>query len=151
MDTTSSSSSENLDGNVFLAVVGSRNFKDYPSFQKKMDEVFLEWGLQNINIRCVISGGAPGVDSMAERWAREKEFHIRVHKADWTRHGRAAGPLRNSIIVENSTHLVAFPSRKGTGTQDTIRKAKLAGLISKVYYVEDLRKKEVSTSSFQCE
>jgi hypothetical protein len=43
---------------------------------------------------------------------------------------------RNTKIVENSTHYIAFPSRSGSGTQDTIRKAQKKGLKGFVIYID---------------
>lgn len=48
--------------------------------------------------------------------------------ADWKRHGRAAGFIRNTDIAKNSDILIACvaPDRKG-GTEDTIKKWKKFG------------------------
>lgn len=43
----------------------------------------------------VIVGGAPGADTLAEKWARGRCIPVTVYMADWLFHGKAAGPLRN--------------------------------------------------------
>lgn len=50
--------------------------------------------------------------------------------------GKRAGLARNSDIVAKSTHLLAFPSKTGSGTQDTIRKAEQKGIQAIIYWVE---------------
>lgn len=106
-----------------LAIVGSRNFNDYDAFCDKLNMFVASiGGIQKINK--IVSGGAGGADKMAERFARENKIELQVFAADWNRYGRAAGPMRNSQIVEAATHMVAFPSKDGRGTQDSLRKAR---------------------------
>ena len=85
------------------------------------------------DISTVISGGASGVDKMAERWADEMGYKKEIHPAEWKKYGRRAGPMRNIKIIESCTRVVAFPSKKGRGTQDSIKKA--AGLQLDVIWV----------------
>jgi len=49
-----------------------------------------------------VSGGARAVDSIAEAAARARGLEVVVFRADWARHGRKAGPLRNAEIVANA-------------------------------------------------
>jgi hypothetical protein len=48
---------------------------------------------------------------------------------------KKAGLLRNTDIINESTHVIAFPNDKGSGTQDSIRKAQKLGKIVKVIYI----------------
>lgn len=72
----------------------------------------------------VISGGAKGVDTLAEQFA--KEFHLKneIHKADWERYGRSAGPRRNEEMVKISQGVIAFWDYQSKGTKTTIDFAK---------------------------
>jgi hypothetical protein len=76
----------------------------------------------------VVSGGAKGADTFAEIYARERGLDVIIFKADWNRHGRRAGFLRNHDIVNECDRLVAFWSDsrggKSTGTQHSIRLAR---------------------------
>ena len=101
-----------------MAIAGSRNFTDYDLFCKQMSQ----WIELNGRPDLMISGGAPGTDSMAERYAREHGIPILIFKADWSQ-GKKAGPMRNTKMINVATHLLAFPSEQGKGTQDSIRKA----------------------------
>jgi len=60
---------------------------------------------------------------MAERWDDEMGYKKEIHPAEWKKYGRQAGPLRNTKIIESCKRVVAFPSKQGRGTQDSIRKA----------------------------
>lgn len=74
----------------------------------------------------IITGGAPGADCWAFEWAVVNWADSREFPADWKKHGRAAGPIRNSqMLVEGKPDLVvAFPG--GVGTADMVKKAKRA-------------------------
>ena len=100
------------------AIIGTRTATDY---------ALLVTALKNADVTEVISGGAAGADALAERYAKENNKPLRVIKANWARHGRAAGPLRNAEIVEASEQVYALWDGKSAGTADTIRRAKAAG------------------------
>lgn len=108
----------------FCLVVGSRTFTDYKLFSKKMDMV-----LRNILERIIIvSGGAEGTDSMAERYAEEHGYKLYVINADWSL-GRNAGYERNKemhrfIAEHNRRGCIAFWDGKSKGTQHSFELAK---------------------------
>lgn len=78
----------------------------------------------------IITGGAPGADFWAEKWARWSGRPVRVFKADWKRHGKKAGPLRNREMLNERPDLVlAFKAKlESRGTQDTIDEARRRGI-----------------------
>ena len=109
-----------------VAIVGSRSFGDYVFFERKIKE----WEAVHGVITTVVSGGASGVDWMAEQYAVKNNRQKVIHKPDWDRHGKAAGPIRNSVIVgDGLDYLIAFPGPDSIGTHDTIRKAKEKGIV----------------------
>ncbi len=77
----------------------------------------------------LITGGAPGADSHAHRWGQLKCFVQKVYHADWRKHGRAAGPLRNEkmLACETVDLVIAFPG--GKGTADMVSRAKDHGIL----------------------
>lgn len=103
-----------------LGIVGCRYFNNWEKFSAFMERYEKEYGLPDE----VVSGGAAGIDTLAERWAKEKSIPMRIFFADWNKYGRAAGPMRNTEIANNIDLLLAFPSAKSVGTYDTIRKSK---------------------------
>ena len=102
-----------------LAIVGSRNFTDYPLFCQ-----LLEDAIQDIKVHTVISGGARGVDTMAEQWANDNKRRFVVHLPQWNRYGKSAGPIRNRKIIQDSDQVIAFWDGESRGTQSSIQIAK---------------------------
>lgn len=111
-----------------LAIAGYRGFTDYVLFSKEVKKCLAEIG----EVETFVSGGAKGTDKMAERYASETGIPIVIYKPDWDGRGRGAGLERNTDIVTDSTHLLAFLSPRSKGTPDTIRKAHNKGIPVKV-------------------
>jgi len=103
---------------IKLAVVGSRSFNNY-SIMKQALTQRLPFVL--------VSGGAKGADSLAERFARENDLETIIHFPEWKKYGRKAGYLRNSFIVRDCDKLVAFWDGKSKGTKMTIDLAEKNG------------------------
>ena len=72
----------------------------------------------------IISGGARGADSLAERYAKENNIEFVCFPADWKTHGKVAGFIRNKDIVKASDRVIAFYDGKSSGTKDTLAAAK---------------------------
>jgi hypothetical protein len=73
------------------------------------------------------AGGARGVDSVAETAAKACGLVVKVYLAQWARHKKLAGFIRNSKIVDASDRVVAFWDGSSHGTADTVEKARIAG------------------------
>lgn len=76
----------------------------------------------------VVSGGAPGVDLRGEIWAEENGLPVKYFLADWSKHGRAAGPIRNRQMAEYADALILVWDGKSRGSADMLRWAKQYGL-----------------------
>ena len=82
----------------------------------------------------VVHGGSGSLDWMVDVLARHIGMKVEIHRADWQRHGRAAGPIRNQEMVDlGADLLVAYPLPEGRGTQDCIKRAVKAGIPTLVY------------------
>ncbi len=80
-------------------------------------------------ITSIVHGGASGVDRAAGGWAKALGLAVRVFSADWPRHGKAAGPIRNRHMIQHvgaTGCLILFPG--GKGTADIHRQATSAGV-----------------------
>ena len=75
-----------------------------------------------------ISGHATGADALGERYAQERGLFLDAHPADWNKHGRAAGPIRNAEMAEAADTLIAFWDGASRGTKNIIVTAKSKGL-----------------------
>lgn len=81
----------------------------------------------------VISGGAQGVDRLAEAWARQRGIPVQIFLPDYQRFGRGAPLVRNRLIVGASDLVVAFWDGRSRGTRFTIDEALRAGVDLRVY------------------
>jgi hypothetical protein len=71
----------------------------------------------------VICGGARGADALGEAWAESKNVPIEYFPADWNRYGRSAGPIRNSLMAQQSEALIAVWDGFSRGTKNMIELA----------------------------
>lgn len=112
-----------------VAIVGSRYYTNYDTIERIVDGLHL-------SPTCIVSGGARGVDTLAERYAQNRNIPCQVFTPDWKRFGKGAGIMRNTDIVASVNVIVAFPSKDSKGTFDTINKARKKGIIVHIHYVD---------------
>lgn len=99
-----------------IAIVGSR---DYPRPQQVVR--YIE---QLPYTDVIISGGARGVDRIAEHVARERGMQTIIYPADWEKYGKSAGMIRNREIIEAADKVVCFWDGVSRGTNHSINLAK---------------------------
>lgn len=90
-----------------------------------------------IEITEVVSGCARGVDRLGERWAGKNGVHVESFPAQWTKFGKAAGPLRNAEMAAYADALIAIWDGQSKGTKDMIEQAEKCGLHVFVMYIND--------------
>ena len=94
-----------------VIIAGSRTITDY----SVVYEAIIESKWKN-DIKVVVSGGAKGVDSLGERFARENNLEIDRYLANWNKHGKSAGYIRNQQMAMNADALIAVWDMKSKGT-----------------------------------
>ncbi|MEK0324671.1 MAG: DUF2493 domain-containing protein [Nitrosopumilus sp.] len=111
-----------------VIVAGGRDFEDYA-----MLRACLEFTLEPDDE--IVSGTAKGADTLGERYAKEYDVPLHKFPAEWERHGKAAGPIRNRQMAEYGDKLVAFltENKLAGGTKDMIIEALKKGLEVHVY------------------
>jgi hypothetical protein len=77
-------------------------------------------------VALLLHGGARGADRLIEQAARSLAWPVEVIPAEWGRYGRAAGPLRNGLLLRRalevaappqaSVLVIAFPGAAGTAS-----------------------------------
>lgn len=104
-----------------VLVCGSRDFNDW---------VLLEEVLNNYEISVLIEGEARGADRLARAYAEKHGVDVLPFPAQWDKHGKAAGPIRNAqMLREGQPELVlAFRGSNSRGTQNMIDQARKAGV-----------------------
>jgi len=88
-------------------------------------------------VHLLLHGGARGADQAIGRAAHQLGWRVQALAADWHRHGRAAGPIRNRLLLEQalleaqahtsppfsaSVLVIAFPG--GAGTASLVQQAR---------------------------
>lgn len=102
-------------------IAGSRSVTEYSIVRRTVEE-------SEITVTTVISGGARGVDTLGERWARENNIPVERHEANWKKYGKSAGMIRNKIMADNAEALIAVWDGKSHGTKAMITIAVQQGL-----------------------
>ena len=97
-----------------VLVCGGRDYNDRETVQRTLDR---------IKPAEIIHGAARGADTLAGEYARDRDIPCRRFPADWQRHGRSAGFLRNRQMLDEGKPdlVVAFPG--GPGTRNMVNTA----------------------------
>jgi len=121
-----------------VIIAGGRDFNDYELLKEVCDHY-----LQNKGEVQIVSGKQKttdpqsgeeyGADFLGEKYAKEKGYSIEEFPADWNKHHRAAGPIRNRQMAEYSDALIAFHDGKSKGTANMIETARTMWLDIRVH------------------
>jgi predicted Rossmann fold nucleotide-binding protein DprA/Smf involved in DNA uptake len=107
-----------------IGVVGSRVFGNYEQLCDTLDKIIKRGDT-------IVSGGAIGVDSMAQRYAKDHGFTIIIFYPDYNHYGKGATFARNKVIAEQSDRVLAFYAKgrfQQGGTANTIEWARKLGI-----------------------
>lgn len=124
---------------IILAVVGSR---EYPRLADVED--YLDNNIEDI--KSIVTGGARGVDHIAELWAFRKGIHCDViYPVDPD--DKFSYLLRNVEIISHADKVVAFHFNDSKGTAFTIGYAKARGKPCEVIHAKNEPESEQQTLS----
>ena len=91
----------------------------------------------------VIHGAAHGADMIADHYAALYGLAVLEYPAVWLRHGRAAGPIRNALMLREGkpdlAHAFVSSGPHGLmsrGTADMVRRLDEAGVPVTIHYGE---------------
>jgi hypothetical protein len=96
-----------------LAVIGSRTIIDEESVFEVLDSY-------KYKISVLITGGATGIDQIAEKWALKNAIRTIIYLPDWDKYGKSAGIIRNKLIADDCDQCLAFWDGVSKGTKNTI-------------------------------
>lgn len=104
-----------------IAVIGSRNFCDYSFFAKKLEQIIsnLDGDIEYISGGCLNSA-----DELIQRYCKENNCKLTEFLPDWEAHKKAAGIIRNKLIVNECTHLIAYWNGVSKGTKNSVDMAR---------------------------
>ena len=106
-----------------VLVCGGRDYSNKDYVWGLLDQIHEERAVDMI-----IHGACRGADEMAFEWSKWWSVNARAFPPDWSKHGKAAGPIRNQQMIDEGKPdlVVAFPG--GRGTADMTRRARAAGI-----------------------
>lgn len=104
---------------INVVVAGGREYENYPELSQKLDQIISQLNIPERMSVNIVSGGARGADTLAEKYAQERGLGLQVFPANWNEKGLSAGTLRNTQMAKEGDALVAFPG--GTGTENMIQ------------------------------
>ena len=116
-----------------LGIVGSRCFSD----EKTMHIIYplIDNFIQSLvcKVDVIVSGAAKGTDTLAREYAHSHSIRLIEHPPKtFTSYELLA---RNTLIVNDSNHLLAFVCPCSRGTWDTIRKARKKQIPVKIIHL----------------
>jgi len=74
----------------------------------------------------IVEGGASGVDSWARNLGAKLGIKVNTFKAEWVKHGRLAGQIRNRTMANYADACILL--KGGNGTDSMRREANFAGI-----------------------
>lgn len=119
-----------------ILVCGSRDWDDANAIFERLAPWNAEAVKSGFRIE-LIHGNAPGADRLARGIGNGLgHFDVRAFPADWGRHGKRAGILRNIEMLDAEPDLVIAFTNGSRGTQHTIDEARKRGIPVEVVGVE---------------
>lgn len=103
-----------------VVVAGSRSITDYVLVEQAISS-------SGLVVTEIVSGGARGVDNLGEQYANSNDVNLKIFKADWSRYGKAAGPIRNGQMADYADAAVIVWDGKSSGTKNMIEQMKKRG------------------------
>ncbi|MBO4452488.1 MAG: DUF2493 domain-containing protein [Clostridia bacterium] len=109
---------------MIVAVTGSRSIKSF-----EIDKFIPP------DTELIITGGAEGIDAIAEKFADRKGIKKLVIYPDYELYGKSAPLIRDKLIVDRADLVIAIWDGESGGTGYTISYAKRRGVPTQVYIV----------------
>ena len=110
---------------ISVIVAGTRDFIDKQYLWSVLDRYLSKRDPKTVTI---LDGKARGPDTFGGEYGEAKGMRVLPYPADWDKHGKSAGFIRNEEMAKAGTHLIAFWDGVSTGTKDMIDRAMAHGL-----------------------
>ena len=97
-------------------IAGSRSISLTP---EKIDQALEEF--KRFKITEVVCGLAPGMDLSGKTWAKSKGIPVKEFPADWGKHGKSAGIIRNKQMGDYADALFYVWDGESDGTRHMLK------------------------------
>lgn len=94
---------------MILVIYGGRDYTDREELFRECDRCR--------SVSLVLCGEAKGADTLGKEWALSRGIEVRSFPADWDKHGKKAGHLRNIEMAEIANIGLGFWDGKSKGTK----------------------------------
>jgi hypothetical protein len=111
-----------------ILVTGDRGWDNPQTHGRVVQDILYGYRKHN---PIIVHGAARGVDTIADLFARAFEYEVRPYPADWAQYHKAAGPIRNTQMLQEKPDLVlAFHDdlSASKGTKNMVNQAVKAGI-----------------------
>ena len=109
-----------------VIVAGSRSIESLGVVTKAIED-------SGFNITEIVSGRAKGVDRLGEHYALVRSIPTKLFPADWDKHGKAAGPMRNREMANYADAAVIIWDGVSKGTKHMIYEMNKRGKKCHIY------------------
>lgn len=106
---------------MIVLVTGGRNF-GAPHEKAMMFDVISHIHI-TYGIECIVHGDARGADTVADEIAKLMHIDRVIFPANWDKHGKAAGPIRNRSMLDRIKVDLVLAMPGGNGTADMVKQA----------------------------
>ena len=136
-----------------VVVYGGRDFTNTRVIYRFLDRFHRKYDFDFL-----VAGGAPGVDSIAVQWAKERGIPCKEEPADWSnldaqpclvktnsagrKYNALAGPARNQTMLDKYKPRYAIEFPGGTGTLDMHQRVALKLAFGKMDRLLTVRRKK---------
>ena len=102
-----------------VAIIGSRSIE-----QNHLQKFAYEKICENVpaNVTEIVSGGAIGIDTLAEKFAKSNGIKTKIFLPDYDKYGKRAPIITNDEIISYAQYVIALWDGKSHGTAYTISK-----------------------------
>ena len=100
-----------------IVIAGSRTVRDENQVRSRIHHILSELDIEPSEI---VSGKAIGPDTIGETYAMMFNIPIKEMPANWNKHGKAAGPIRNKQMAEYTDMAIVFWDGESAGSKNMI-------------------------------
>jgi hypothetical protein len=127
---------------VRVIISGDRNWMCHELARRVVARLIAKFGAGFV----VVHGGAPGVDGAFAEACDLRDVTHEPHVADWQKHGKKAGPIRNAAMIDAGADFVIAVHRSlawSRGTKDLVTRALAADIPVYLIDAEDAEPRRI--------